>query len=179
MTQSDISADFLHAYDELSDPLFRHCYFRVYDREKAKDLVQDTFMRAWNYIREGKEVNNLKAFLYTVANNLIIDAARKKKEFSLELLQEQGFQPSDEHQEHALRAVEAKYSLRLLSCLDDRTRKLVVMRYIDDLSPKEIGEILDETENVISVRLHRAIRKIRGSLPVEHNAFEKEKTNYI
>ena len=37
---------FLQAYDELADALFRHCFFRLYDREKARDAVQEVFLRA-------------------------------------------------------------------------------------------------------------------------------------
>jgi RNA polymerase sigma factor (sigma-70 family) len=78
--------EFVKLYDELADKLFRHCYFRVFNRERAKDLMQETFMRVWKYCNEGHEVKNLKSFLYKVANNLIIDESRKKKELYLEEL---------------------------------------------------------------------------------------------
>lgn len=38
--------EFMKAHDAYADALFRHCYFRLYDRERAKDLVQDAFMKA-------------------------------------------------------------------------------------------------------------------------------------
>ena len=83
-----IEQKFLKAYDEYSDAIFRHCYFRVSDREKAKDLTQDTFTKTWEYVLKNGEVTDLRAFLYKVANNLIIDTYRKKKEDSLDDMME-------------------------------------------------------------------------------------------
>src|SRR5690242_12894969 len=94
----DIEQQFLKAFDELSEPLFRHLYFRVYSKQRAEELLQDTFMKTWNYLRGGKEVENLKAFLYRVANNLAIDESRKHKEQSLETLLEgqPGLEPTSD-----------------------------------------------------------------------------------
>lgn len=169
MQSPDPSDEFLRAYDKMADPLFRHCYFRVYDREKARDLVQDTFTRAWNYVTEGKSIANMRAFLYKIANNLIIDHARKRKESSLEELQDQGFQRADDNHEQMVRGIEAKAAIRMLQALEPDARDIVVMRYIDDMSPKEIAAILDVNENAVSVRLHRAIKRLRSAMPAEHS----------
>ena len=75
---------FLTAYDKYADAIYRHCFFRVFSKEKAEELTQETFMRTWQYLEDGKEVLNLRAFLYRVANNLIIDHSRKKKEERLD-----------------------------------------------------------------------------------------------
>ena len=75
----NLDKEFLAAYDEYSDALFRHCMIRVRDRDVAKDIVQETFSRTWLYLSEGKKVEYIRAFLYRVANNLIVDGARKKK----------------------------------------------------------------------------------------------------
>ena len=70
---------FLEAYDTLSDAIFRQCYFRCFDRELARELTQECFMRTWEKLAEGAEIKNIKAFLYRVAGNLVIDNARRKK----------------------------------------------------------------------------------------------------
>ena len=87
--------EFSSAYESFSDALFRHCYFRLYDREKSKDIVQEAFIKTWEYSLKGQEIENTRAFLYKVLNNLIIDEIRKKKALSLEILLEEGFQPID------------------------------------------------------------------------------------
>lgn len=90
---SKVEISFLKAYDDYSQAIFRYCYFRVFDREQARDLVQETFMKTWEYLASGKEVQNLRAFLYKVANNMVIDLSRKKKSLSIEDLAEKGFDP--------------------------------------------------------------------------------------
>ena len=77
-------SQFLKAFDEYADALFRHCFFRVSDRETAKDLVHETFTRTWDHLARGKEVREYRAFLYRTANNLIVDFYRKKKAVFLE-----------------------------------------------------------------------------------------------
>jgi len=159
---------FLKAYDELADAIFRHCYFRVYSRERAQDLMQEAFCRTWQYLVKGKHIDNLKAFIYRVANNLIIDEARKRKEVSLDALQAEGFNPLDARAHGALgTAVQVGEIKRMLESIDDGYREVIVMRYLDDLQPKEIAHILNESENAISVRIHRGIKKIKEV--IEHD----------
>lgn len=155
------SEEFLKAYDAHADALLRHCYFRVYDREKAKDVVQETYIRAWKYLAEGRQVDNLRAFLYKVANNLIIDLSRKRKEMSLDMLQEQGFDPGEDSTDSLLSRIDARAAVAMIEYLEEPYRSAVVMRYLDDMSPKEIAVVFDESENTISVRIHRGIKKLQ------------------
>ncbi len=155
--------DFLKIYEDFSDAIFRHCYFRVSNRELAKDLTQEVFMKIWEYSMNGGEIENPKAFLYKIANNLIIDNYRKnKKELSLEELKESGQMINDPVYRDSFQSrIEAKDMLKILDKLDSSDKDIVVMRYIDELTPKEIGEILDLSENAVSVRIHRVIKKVR------------------
>ena len=52
--RSSKEEEFLRAYEEFADAIFRHCYFRISDREVAKDLTQETFTRTWKYIVDGE-----------------------------------------------------------------------------------------------------------------------------
>ena len=161
---TEIMEQFVKAYDELSDAIFRHCYFRIGDRERAKDLMQDTFTKSWQYIVGGASVNNMKAFLYRVANNLIIDEYRKKKELSLDNLQEQGFDPGFDDRSKNENRIDAQFVISTINQLDEKYREVVLMRYVDELSPKEIAGIIGESENNVSVRIHRGINQLKGIL---------------
>ncbi len=160
----DKTAEFMTTYDALADAIFKHCYYRVYDREKAKELMQECFTRTWQCIVDGKEIKNMKAFLYRVANNLIIDTSRKKKESSLDAMMEDGYEPKVVSHERVEAMAEQGEMLALLDRLDDDHREVVTMRYLEQLSPKEIAEALGVSENVVSVRLHRAIKQLRTHL---------------
>lgn len=154
----------MEAYEEFSDAIFRHCYFRIGDREKAKDLMQDTFTKSWKYISEGTVVQNLRPFLYRVANNLIIDEYRKKKEVSLDNLMAEGFDPGFEERGKMDQNIDARMAITVLNQIDEKYREVVLMRYIDDLSPKEIADITGESENNVSVRIHRGLKQAKELL---------------
>lgn len=156
--------EFIEAYNSFSDAIYRHIYFRIYNKDLAKDMVQDTFTRTWNYLRKGAQVQNLKAFLYKVANNLIIDEYRKKKEISLDGLQKNGFDVESPDQDKIVKDVENSNVLRIIKKLEPHHREIIVMRYINDLTIKEISEIIGQSENVVSVRINRAVKELKKLL---------------
>lgn len=164
--------NFLKAYDEYADALFRHCYFRLLDRELAKDLVQEAFIKTWEYITAGHDIQNMKAFLYKVTNNLIVDVYRKTKQertISLSYLQDKGFEPPATALTAAVETtVDVELKIEqvrgLLDRLESRYREVIVMRYIDGLPPRDIAKALGTTENNISVRIHRGLKKLRQLL---------------
>lgn len=153
---------FMEAYEMHADALFRHCYFKTSNRELAKDVVQEAFCRTWNYMSEGRRVENMRAFLYRVAGNAVIDEMRKRKTVSLEALEEAGFAPVDEHTPDGEVFASGQEAVRMLAHVEEPYRTALVMRYVEGLSTKEIAETLGETENVVSVRIHRGIKKLRS-----------------
>ncbi len=154
-------AEFLAAYDEHADALFRHCLIRIRDREIAKDLVQETFSRAWTYLAQGKTIDYMRAFLYRVANNLIVDTVRRKRSSSLDaLIEDDGFEPKDETAKDPAEVPQTREAVALLKSLDDIYRVAITMRFIDEMTPKEIARELGVSENVVSVRIHRGIDRL-------------------
>lgn len=163
MASVDNEQQLLGAYDSYADALFRHCYFRLYDREAAKDVVQDAFVHTWEYLCKGNTIDNTRAFLYRTVNNLVIDRVRKKVPSSLDSLKEKGFDPKDDASDASriTDIVSGREVLQILHQLEDSYRTVVIMRYIDDLMPREIAAVLGESENTVSVRIHRATKKAR------------------
>lgn len=154
---------FLEAYEMHAEAIYRHCFFRVFRKELAEELMQETFMKTWNYIASGEKIDNIRAFLYKVATNLIIDDSRKRKEESLEKLVEANpaLEPvSTDHlkTEHDLALKEVIATFKVL---DAETQSILTLRYIDDLDPKEIGEILGLTANNVSVKINRALSEVK------------------
>lgn len=159
--KQQLEADFLAAYDEHADALFRHALLRVRDREAAKDIVQETFSKVWIYLSEGKTVDYMRAFLYRVANNLIIDGARKKRNASLDaMMEDDGFEPRDETAKDPADIPAAREAIALLGQLDEIYRTAITMRYLDEMTPREIAQALGVSENVVSVRIHRGIERL-------------------
>lgn len=159
---------FIQAYDRYADAIYRHCLFRTGDADRAQDLMQDTFIRAWKYVAEGREIDHLRALLYKIANNLIIDnAKRSKKTVSLEDLHEKGFDPGMDETQRLHHRLDAESALAFLPQLKKSYQEMLVLRYVDEFSPKEIAQILGKSENLVSVTLHRALSQLRKILPHE------------
>ena len=158
-----VEHDFLAAYDEYADALFRHCSIRVRDKDAAHDLVQETFTKSWDYLAKGKKVDHLRAFLYCVANNLIVDQSRKKKSASLDsMMEDDGFEAADEDAKNPAEIGDSRYAMSLLATLDEVYRSVITLRFVEGLSPKEIAHTLGISENVVSVRIHRGIERLKS-----------------
>lgn len=159
---------FLKAFDEYADALFRHASIRISDRERAIELVHDAFTKVWSYIRDGHEIDSFRPFLYKVLNNLIIDEYRKRRESSLEaIFNDEGIDESvfpelqDASHEALIDSLDAKRAVVVVSELPDIYREVITLRFVDGLGPKEISSLVEESENVVSVRIHRGIRLMK------------------
>ncbi len=160
---------FISIYKEYSDKIFRHALFKLSDREKAKDVVQDTFVRLWEYLVVEKEIQNVQALLFRMATNLIIDSYRRRKTISLDALIDDGYDSSDDSksQKQAFDVAEHKIVIEALNLLEPEQRDLLTLRFVDDLSVQEIALMTGERENTISVRIHRAIKQLQDILKRE------------
>jgi|SRR6185295_1487730 len=159
--QTKREQQYLEAYEQYSDAIFRYCYYRVFDREKAKDYTQETYYRTWKYISNGHEVDNIRAFLYKTANHIIIDEFRKKKGVSLDQIMEKGFAPKVDNREKTENYFMGQDIINVIKSLDEKYQEPILLRYVDDLSIKEIANVLHETENNIYVRISRGLQKIK------------------
>lgn len=173
---------FLEAFEEYGDALFRHAFIRISDREKAIDLVHDTFTKVWTYVRNGHEIEQFRPFLYKVLNNLIIDEYRKARESSLDALleidgvDEGSFDDLTSDSVESLAAtLDGRKAFEIVETLPDVYREVIVLRFVDGLGPKEISELIEESENVISVRLHRGLKILRDEITKKETEIQKKR----
>ena len=170
---------FSKAFEAHSDELFRHACMRLSDRERALELTQDCFVRAWEYVGKGNTIDNMRPFLYRTLRNLIIDEYRRKKSVSLEALAELGeadpesLLPPDESNtlEAAVGRFEGREILAAVRRLAEPYGEVLMMRYVDGLSPREMADIVGESENAVSVRVHRALKKLRELMENDYEKF--------
>lgn len=174
---------FLQAFEEYGDALFRHAALRISDRERAIDLVHDTYTKVWTYVRGGHDIEQFRPFLYKVLNNLIIDEYRKHKETSLDALLEidgvddGSFDELSESTVDSLAAtIDGKKAFEVVEKLPDVYREVIVLRFVDELGPKEISELIEESENVVSVRIHRGLKLLRAAIEAEEKRTESKRT---
>lgn len=178
----DHETRFLKAFEEYNDALFRHAIMRISNREKAIDLVHDTYTKVWSYVREGYEIESFRPFLYKVLNNLIIDEYRKRKELSLDaILEQEGVYEGtfDELTENSVEqmaaTIDGRKAFELLEELPDQYKEVILLRFVDQLGPNEISELIEESQNVISVRLHRGLKLLRQKIEANDEYAEEKR----
>jgi RNA polymerase sigma-70 factor, ECF subfamily len=161
---------FSQAFTAYADELFRHAYFRLSDRERAVDLVGEAFTRAFSYAKD-EDIRDLRAFLYRTLRHLIIDEYRKKKSYSLDaLVEEEGnaesLMPTDDSNtlESATDRLDGERALEKVHELPPPYAEVLMLRFVDGLTPQEIARRIDVSENLVSVRIHRALKALRTLL---------------
>lgn len=160
---------FIKDFTEYGDAIFRFCMLKVSNKELAEDMTQEVFTRYWQYLRDGKTMTNTRSFLYTIANNMAKDWYKRKKPVSLDAHMETNQAPeaggpspeTDASYQEALRAIEG---------MEEKDASVLLLRFVEGLEPKEIAEILNESSNVVSVRINRAIARLKEALGVSLSA---------
>jgi RNA polymerase sigma-70 factor (ECF subfamily) len=167
-------AMFAEAHRDLKKKLSLHAFFKVRNSSMSEDLVQDTFIKTWEYIMRGGEIQTMRAFLYHVLNNLIVDQYRKHKTVSLDVLIEKGFEPSISDMEHTLNIGDGKVAVSLIKDLPVMYKKVIQMRFVEDLSLEEISNITGQSKNTVAVQIHRGLEKLKTLYNPDRLALDKE-----
>ena len=153
------------AHTDYEKGLNLHAFFKTHNHATGEDLVQDTFRKTWIYLVRGGEIVVMKAFLYHILNNLIVDEYRKHKTTSLDLLQEKGFEPTKTthtaQSKQIFNFLDGKAALLLIQRLPVSYQKVMRMRYVQDLTLQEMSLITGKSKNTIAVQVHRGLKKLR------------------
>ena len=166
-SSSTYREDYLAAYDEYADAVFRMCYGKTSNREEAKDMTQEVFTRVWVRVSGGgEEIENLRAFIFTVARNLIKDYYKKKKPILERDLPEGALDAIPTAADQSMRS-EGAHMLATLQFLKDPYREALMLHLVEGIPIGEIAELLGERPNTISVRVKRGIEKMRSLLHIE------------
>lgn len=161
---------FAGIYDRYITSIYRFVYLKLPSREAAEDVTSETFLRFWNAILQNTEIRNVRAFLYQIARNLVVDYFRKEEALKQEVVTHEGDftssvnegQLSDRGREQKL--IEARADLRIvlerIERLKEDYRDVLTLRLIDGLGFADIALILDKTPGHVRVIYHRAIRAL-------------------
>lgn len=168
MKRGTLERNFAKAYDQYVDAIFRHIAYRLEDRERAREITQEVFMRAWDYAAVGHTIKDYRALLYTIAHNLIVNEySRRRPSVSLDELEAEGFDQAGDTADQVVANAEYELLLSHIGTLPAHYRDVVVMRHIDDLPVWHIAELLGISESNVSVRLNRALAFLRKKFPAQ------------
>jgi RNA polymerase sigma-70 factor (ECF subfamily) len=160
---ADNKKKFNKIYDEYVERIYRFVYIKVSSKETAEDLTSQAFIKSWQAMERGDNIQNPKAFVYQVARNLVVDFYRDKAKHSTISEEMLKTVASDDMgiQEQAQLNADMDRTMKLLAGLKDEYRDIIIWHYLDDLSVKEIAQILTKPENNVRVTLHRAMNSLK------------------
>lgn len=150
------------AHTNYAKGLNTHAFSKTSNHSTGADLVQDTFAKTWSYLVRGGKIDVMKAFLYHVLNNLIIDEYRKRKTYSLDALMDDGFEPSIDNSGSLINILDGKEALRLIEMLPQKYRLIMKMKHVKDLSITEISLITGQSKNATAVQICRGLVKLKS-----------------
>lgn len=160
---------FLEMYNFYAPKLFRHIYYRINSRESAEDVAQQVFCKTWEYITNPEhKIDNLNAFLYQMAHNLIIDYYRKSERKNTSLDSDIGeeirnkLSVSPSYDNDIDRDLEAGQVKDLLNQLKPEQKNFITWRFFDDLSIGEIAKVSGKSQNAVYVGVHRALKSLKS-----------------
>ena len=149
------------AHHDYEKRINSYAFFKLQNHATGEDLVQDTFMKTWKYLVRGGKIDLMKAFLYHVLNDLIVDEYRKRKTVSLDVLLEKGFEPGVDHSKRLFNILDGKGAILLMPQLPIKYQKVMRMKYVQDLSIKEIALLTGQSKNTVTVQAHRGLEKLK------------------
>jgi len=157
---------FSKVYDLYAEKIYRYIFFKVRTEEDAQDLTSEVFLKTWQYINEsGKDVKNLNALFYKIARNLVVDYYRKLSQQEVLLDQEVLEKQQSLTSKKDLQDVESKIQMEKveekLKELKEEYRDAIILRYVEQLSIKEIAVILEKKSGAVRVILYRALNVLK------------------
>lgn len=158
----ELEAVLTQAYRDYEKDLKARVFSKINDRGLGEDLVQTAFMKAWVYLMKGGKINIMKAFLHHILNNLIVDEYRKRKTISLDLLLDKGFEPAFDDSENIYTGLDGQKTMGLIKRLPSKYQKVMKMRYVKDLSLKEMSLITNQSKNTLAVQAYRGLQMLKG-----------------
>lgn len=158
-------------YNKYHEPIFRYIYQRMDDKEMAFDITTNVFIKAMANIQKYQFKGvPFSAWLFRIAKSELYQGFKDKKaERTISVDTEHLNQIGEELNEPDGQELLHKQLLNHLSTLPETDLQLIELRFFEDRSFKEIGEILEMTENNAKVKCFRALQKLKKQLNIVRN----------
>ena len=136
----------------------------VNDREAARDIVQEAFLRLWQSPRTPRERDGFKGWLYRTVTNLAHDHGRRVKRSQRLRFWEQ---PPQDPEKESLRRWSSSIVDDALLTLSRKERAVVYLRFFEDVPHEEVARMLGIRTGACRVILHRALKKLRNRIDID------------
>ena len=146
------------------EAVFRLSYLLLGDPDDAEDIAQETFLRAWKYLRRFDAARPLRPWLLSIASNLASNRRRSAGRYLSALVRAFRNEPasSTSIEEKSTQQLEASQLWKAVQTLSLPDQQIVYLRYFLELSVAETATVLNIAEGTVKSRLNRALDRLRG-----------------
>jgi len=156
------------------DRIYRYVFYQLREKMAAEDLTEEIFLKAWRAISSYKGKGQaFSSWLYRIAHNHVIDEfrSRRKQLVSLETEMEIATEVAEPQQEMERKLAEQEM-LRLISCLPQKQKQVIILKFVEGLDNREIGQITGKSQGAIRISQMRALTALRQRLDGENQGNE-------
>lgn len=158
---------FAKLYDIFVDAIYRYIFYRV-KSDDAEDLVETVFLKVWEKLHQyqPKKNRSFSSWIFRITHNLVVDYYRSSKERLVEELSVQI--PDPDRQHNPIRIVQGgldnEILKKALAKMKKEYRDIVIYKFMNELSNREIAEILDKSEGSLRILQFRALKALKKEL---------------
>jgi RNA polymerase sigma-70 factor, ECF subfamily len=157
-------------YDHYCPRIYRFVFLKTSDKEKSEDLTHEVFLSAWqnigNYNDRGYPFSS---WLYQIARNRVIDHYRTRKEITpIDSVDEAVLKVAPAWDNILDRRMELERVKKAIALLNEDQQTIIILRYIEEMTPAEIADVLNKSEGAVRLMQHRSINKLREILETEN-----------
>ncbi len=150
-------------YDTHAPRIYRYIYHRLGNRALAEDLTSEVFVR---FLRSGAAPDNVAAFLYRIAHNLIVDYLRRNPTvLSLDETMVAGQADPTDFAELEMEKVTLR---RAIARLTPEQQQVIVLKFVEELSNDDVARVLGKSSGAVKALQHRALQTLRDLLSSTH-----------
>jgi RNA polymerase sigma factor (sigma-70 family) len=158
-------------YQRYADKVYRKCLSFVKEEASAEDLTHDIFMKLYLNLSSFKQKSKFSTWLYSITYNFCIDHIRKKQKEKWVDIDEN---ESDEVKDYMVDSIEDMSHIavdrlsNLLEKIKTDEKMILLMKYRDDMSIKDIQSVLKISESAVKMRIKRAKEKIQSLYHIQY-----------
>lgn len=169
----DLERQFAALFEEFSAPIFNYVLRMVGDHDRAADITQDTFIKAYRKLDTVTEATSTRSWLYRIATNTAIDDMRRRRMLVRAIDDED--QPAFANEPDRGPGPEAQVMAgtldervqRALMTLRPNHRQCLLLSDLEDMAPQQIGEVMGISYAAVRTLLCRARGEMRRALAAE------------
>ncbi len=152
-------------FDTYYPLLYRHIYYHVHHQETAQDLTAEVFARMLAQFSDGQgPKHNLRAWLYRVAHNLVVDESRRRVHRDHDSLDEHTVSTDEDLEAQTQTSILWEQAREALMELTPNQRTVIILKFLEGYDNKEISRIMEMRVGAVKALQHRGLASMRRHL---------------